>query len=293
MNDKITAKLSQRFFHSRSHHGFTLIELLVVIAIIAILAGLLLPVLSKAKLKTQGIQCMNNHRQLVLAWRMYIDDNRDTLPYAYVAVGAATSKFAWIQGILDFNGGNPSNWDVNQDIVRSPLWSYTGKSPSIWRCPADRSTVVPTSGPNAGQTVPRIRSMSMDMYTGGNGTDLTKPLSGGWSGDLYRVYAKMTDMVDPGQSKTWVFLDERSDSINDGFWVPEMTGYPNPASTTLVDYPGSYHGKAAGYSFADGHSEIKAWKDGRTYPVTIPSPKPALPNNPDVTWILERTTRLK
>src|SRR4051812_8882573 len=78
--------------------GFTLIELLVVIAIIAILAGLLLPVLAKAKQKTQGIQCMNNHRQLMLGWRMYAEDNRDRIPYAYVGAGAPNSAYAWVQG---------------------------------------------------------------------------------------------------------------------------------------------------------------------------------------------------
>src|SRR5881398_512246 len=101
----------------QQERAFTLIELLLVIAIIGILAGLLLPVLAKAKQKTQGIQCMNNHRQLMLAWRMYAEDNKDQLPYAYVAAGAANSPYAWVQGILDSNGGNASNWDVNANLA--------------------------------------------------------------------------------------------------------------------------------------------------------------------------------
>ena len=125
--------------------GFTLIELVVVIAIIAILAAMLLPALSRAKLKAQGIYCMNNHRSLMLAWRMYVDDNQDQLPYASELRNTTNGTIgAWITGTLDFNPGNRSNWDPDQDITKSPLWPYCGKNLSIWRCPSDR----PASGTN-------------------------------------------------------------------------------------------------------------------------------------------------
>src|ERR1043166_2646149 len=102
--------------------AFTLIELLVVIAIIAILAAMLLPALSKAKLKTQGVYCMNNHRQLALAWRMYAEDNRDVLVFA--TADPTYAAYSWVQGVLDFNPANRSNWDTAYDIKRSPLWPY-------------------------------------------------------------------------------------------------------------------------------------------------------------------------
>src|SRR4051812_20085890 len=112
------------------NRGFTLIELLVVIAIIAILAAMLLPSLAKAKLKAQGVQCMNGHRQLTLAWRMYTEENNDVLLYAS-GTGAADPQidpYVWVQGDIDNNPGNRSNWDINQDIVKSPLWPFCSKN---------------------------------------------------------------------------------------------------------------------------------------------------------------------
>src|SRR2546426_12793859 len=115
----------------RKKQAFTLVELLVVIAIIAILTGLLLPSVAKAKTKGQGIQCLNNHRQLMLAWRMYNEDNTDNLLYAsfsYLSGESYKDPYVWVLGLIDFDPANSSNWDVDRDIKKSPLWPYCGKS---------------------------------------------------------------------------------------------------------------------------------------------------------------------
>ena len=113
----------------------------------------------------------------------------------------------------------------------------------------------------------------------------------------FRIYKKLSDVIDPGPAQTWVFVDEREDSINDGFFVISMEGYPNLASTVMVDFPASYHGGACGFAFADGHSEIHKWRDPRTTPVLKPGQElklnQQLPNNQDVFWMQDHSTRLK
>ena len=163
---------------SHSRVGFTLIESLVVIAIIAILAALLLPALDKAKRRAQGMHCLNSNRQLALAWKMYTDDNRGELLYSMF-----NPPRAWMTGQLDFSGGNRSNWDIEQDIKKSPLWPYCGFAAGLFKCAADTSTVRPTAGPYAGKTVPRVRSRSMNYWFGGmDGQDLFNGSGPGWKG---------------------------------------------------------------------------------------------------------------
>ena len=101
----------------------------------------------------------------------------------------------------------------------------------------------------------------MNNWVGGPGWDSSGP----WrpnAGAGWKVYLKTGDMDSPGPSGTFVLLDEREDSINDGYFVVDMAGYPSSGGQwKIVDYPASYHNKAGGFSFADGHAEIRKWKD--------------------------------
>ena len=278
--------------------GFTLIELLVVIAIIAILAALLLPALSRAKLKAQAVQCMNNNRQLALAWRMYSEDNADTLLFASATVSTLSSgipdwtwPYTWCTGTMNFNAGNASNWDPTEDIYKSLMWPYCGKNLAIWHCPADRSKI--TVG---GVQQSRLRSMAINAYLGGFGG---KTIGTGNMG-AYLLYLKYGQLSRPGPDRIFLFIEEREDAINFGNYLQDMTGY-SPSSPPLyrwLDIPASYHGNACGLSFCDGHSEIHRWRDGRTCRPILEggtifdgSTPISQANNMDVGWMQDHTTR--
>ena len=260
----------------RAHFGgFTLIELLVVIAIIAILAGLLLPVLGKAKQKGQGIFCISSMKQLTLAWMMYADDFQGKLP----PNANGTSARGWVDGWLDFTVNNRDNTNT-LFLTQSKLGPYSQRNIGIYKCPADNYTCKMFS-----QEMPRARSVSMNGFIEGG---QYKDPSGGatWYHAYYR-YDKMSDIVNPPPTKLWVFVDEHPDSINDGWMITDVTN-PN----TWVDLPASYHNRACGFSFADGHAEIKKWVENSTI---VPVKKIqfngfSAPNSRDTKWIIERST---
>jgi prepilin-type N-terminal cleavage/methylation domain-containing protein/prepilin-type processing-associated H-X9-DG protein len=264
--------------------AFTLIELLVVIAIIAILAALLLPVLSRAKARSLGIACVSNSKQLGLAWHLYADDNAGRLinngvfngwsTFSGPQTGQPIETPNWVYGMIDW-GTSPDNTN-SQLITSGQLFPYLQQG-KIYKCPADQYLSPVQVGSGFGQ---RVRSISMNMFVKGSAVPGQYWLSG------FAVFTKESELMAPAPAELWVFADENADTVNDG-WLHTSMDNPNEWN----DMPGSYHNGACPFNFADGHSELHKWHSAQSSPRVIYDRIPVEdPGSVDIQWMFQHST---
>ena len=281
---------------TRQHSGFTLIELLVVIAIIAILAAMLLPALSKTKLQAQATQCINNTHQSAYAWMLYASDNGDRCINNFgvdQTDSQVTSKKydTWCVDVMDWNAGANSQ-DTNLGLLTlGQLGPYMSRSVQAYKCPAD---VFLSPAQSQARWTARVRSYSMNSFLGLFTEPPPDPTYQGMNtfDTTWRQFLKISQI--PSPANIILMLDEHPDSINDGYYAP---GTPEPpigsagklTVTTWGDYPSSFHNRAAGFSFTDGHSEVHRWRVASTArPVLYFYSPPAAPDQTDLWWVLQR-----
>lgn len=274
-----------------AREAFTLIELLAVIAIVAVLAAILLPALSNARERSRGLFCLNNTKQLTLAWQLYADDHGGALPYNLAMDGSSfRTNINWVNNVM--------TWDLSPDntnlatITEASLGPYVGGVTGIFHCPSDSAL---SAAQMAAGWRQRIRSYSMNAMVGNAGAFSTTGVN--INNPHYRQFFKLEQI--PRPMDIFVFLDEHPDSIDDGYFLNKdlSMGYGtvNAVADEWLDLPASYHNDSTSFSFADGHAALHHWLKTTTlrpaiaHAADLPIRIPATPasENADFNWVME------
>jgi prepilin-type processing-associated H-X9-DG protein len=266
--------------NDRNARAFTLTELVVIIAVLVVLALCLLPAVARTETDTRAFQCLNNHRPLARAWRLYADDNNDRFCGIIFDMGIRPNdvRSPWVQGWLSWdNRSDNTNTVFLTDSRFASIAAYLGRDSHVFKCPADQF-VSPVQR-NLGWRQ-RVRSVAGNGFLGGN------VLSTGLGDPAYVSPTKWAELINPKPSETWLFMDEHPDSMNDPVLI-------SPGANSWIDMPANLHDGGAGVAYADGSAEIHGWEGTLlNYPVRyVFTPLLTQPNDPDIAWLRYHTPR--
>jgi prepilin-type N-terminal cleavage/methylation domain-containing protein/prepilin-type processing-associated H-X9-DG protein len=264
--------------------SFTLIELLVVIAIIAILASLLLPALNHAKARSIAIDCRSGMRQIQIAWTAYAVDNAEYIPgndyHGEAGDSGVRSNLNWETGSMTITSPNyPDN--TNTSLFLDPQWSQLGpyvQNAGVFFCKASRLLVTESDGNHH-----LARTVAMNGWMGYTNTI--------WMYQNFTSFHRTSDISKMSASDAFVFMDERDDSVDDGYFCVDMQ------QNWIPNVPSNFHYGGGTVTFADGHVELHPW---RTQEFQIPRQSGVATtsskfftvgaNNEDMLWLRSHAT---
>jgi hypothetical protein len=275
---------------AKTEAAFTLLELVIVIGVLSLIAATVLPSLSNGESRSPAFECLNHHRQLCNAWRMYAEDNSDRLVVnlhggaAQGGAGDPTFGMGWVEGWLDWTlRTDNTNVAFLIDPKKARLAPYVKGVTNLFKCPEDQFR----SAVQASLRWQRVRSVSANILVG-EGNAETGPID-----LIYKHVRKLSEFLYPVPAEAYVFLDHHPDSING-------PGFFSPRQTSWVDVPGVYHHGGGAFGFADSHVEIHRWRgslakikgsngsiDGSYLNNAVTAPV----GDPDIHWMSYHTSR--